>query len=124
MDALPAITPLVSLSADSGEDSFLKNREQGAHQQLEAVFISMLIKELRTAGLEEGLFPGDLSDTFGGMFDSFVGEELAQSGGIGMQRLFKDSIVPDVAQISEIRRQAEEAYGNAETAGIKPASGS
>ncbi|MEO2030916.1 MAG: rod-binding protein [Planctomycetaceae bacterium] len=124
MDATPAITPLVSLSADSGAESFLKNREQDAHQQLEAVFISMLIKELRTAGLEEGLFAGDASDTFGGMFDTFVGEELAKSGGIGLQRLFKDSVAPDVAQISEIRRQAQEAYGNAEAASIKPAGGS
>jgi hypothetical protein len=58
------------------------------------------------------------------MFDTFVGEELAKSGGIGLQRLFKDSVAPDVAQISEIRRQAQEAYGNAEAASIKPAGGS
>ena len=124
MDAFPAISPLASLSPDSSEESFLKNREQDAHQQLEAVFISMLVKELRTAGLEEGLFAGDSSDTFGGMFDSFMGEELAKSGGIGLQRLFKDPVIPSAAQISEIRRQAKEAYGNAEATSIKPTGGS
>ena len=124
MDALPALSPPVSLSTDSGAESFLKNREQEAHQQLEAVFISMLVKELRTAGLEEGLFAGDSSDTFGGMFDSFMGKELAKSGGIGLQRLFKDPVIPSENQISEIRRQAKEAYGNAEATSINPTGGS
>ena len=84
MDALSAIMPPVSLSLDNGAQSFLKNREQNANQQLESVFISMLIKELRTAGLEDGLFAGDSSDTFGGMFDSFMGDELAKAGGIAI----------------------------------------
>lgn len=125
MDALQAVTLPVSLTGDNRAEAFRQRQGREAHQQLEAVFIAMLIKELRTAGLDDGLFPGDSSDTFGGMFDSFVSEELAAAGGIGLQRLFKDPDIPGFAQISETRRQAQEAYGNAEAAAsISSASGS
>lgn len=123
MDSLTAVTPPVSLTPDMDAASILKGREEEAHEQLEAVFLSMLIKELRTAGLEDGLFPGDSSDTFGGMFDSFMGEELASAGGIGLQQLLKDPVVPP-ADVSDTHRQAKEAYGNATSDNtVPPAAG-
>lgn len=121
MDALTALTPPVSMTPELNAKSFLKGREEEAHQQLEAVFVSMLIKQMRTAALEDGLFPGDSSDTFGGMFDSFMGEELAKGGGIGLQRLLKDPVVAPVADASDTHRQAKEAYGNAASTNTVPA---
>ena len=35
--------------------------------EFEAVMLSMLVREMRQTGGEEGLFPGDKSDTMGGM---------------------------------------------------------
>jgi len=125
MNALPVITPPISLSLDNGTDDILKNREEDANKQLEAVFISMMIKEMRKAGSEEGLFAGDSSDTFGGLFDSFMSEELANAGGIGLQRLLKDPVTPTINDSSNIHRLAKEAYGNAESnANVTATSGS
>jgi Rod binding domain-containing protein len=56
---------------------------QALAQEFESLFVSQLIKEMRQSS-EEGLFPGDESDTFGGMFDMFMGRHIAQSGGIGL----------------------------------------
>ena len=56
------------------------------------MFLSMMIMELRQSDSEDGgLFPGDASDTFGGMFDTFMGEELAAGRGFGMESLFQSS---------------------------------
>jgi len=51
--------------------------------------MSMMIKQLRESGSGEGLFPGDASDTYGGMFDSFMGDHLAQSSETGLEELFR-----------------------------------
>ena len=67
---------------------------QKAIKDFEGVFLSMMIKELRQSNSEDGgLFPGDASDTFGGMFDTFMGQELAAGRGIGMESLFQSSHV-------------------------------
>jgi len=115
MDALSAITPNLPVSFNGNPESILKSREEDAHEQLEAVFMSMLIKEMRTSGMEEGLFAGDAADTFGGMFDSFMGDKLAETGGIGLQRLFKDPVTPIIDDPAAIHRQAKEAYQHATT---------
>ncbi|WP_182870011.1 rod-binding protein [Rhodopirellula sp. JC639] len=54
--------------------------------EFESVFLSMLMKEMRNS-LEDGLFGGDGSDSFGGMFDQFIGQHLAQSKAIGVSDL-------------------------------------
>ena len=113
MNALPAITPPLSLTPGMDANSILEGREEEAHRQLEAVFLSMLIKELRTAGLQDGLFPGDSTDTFAGMFDQFMSDELANSGGIGLQQLFQKPVTPAVPDASDTHRQAKEAYKHA-----------
>jgi len=67
---------------------------QKAIKDFEGVFLSMMIKELRQTDSEDGgLFPGDASDTFGGMFDTFMGQELAAGRGVGMESLFQSSHV-------------------------------
>ena len=50
--------------------------------------MSMMIKQLRETSSGEGLFPGDKSDTYGGMFDMFMGDHLAESSDTGLERLF------------------------------------
>jgi Rod binding domain-containing protein len=53
-------------------------------RQFEAVFLSMMLKQMRSTGLGEGLFAGDKSDMLGSMFDQYLGEHLADSGGLGL----------------------------------------
>jgi flagellar protein FlgJ len=55
--------------------------------EMEATFLSMLLKEMRqTLDQDEGggLFPGDSGDVQGGLFDLYLGRHLADAGGVGL----------------------------------------
>jgi len=63
--------------------------DQGAQigEDFESLFYSLLLKEMRqsiSSDSEGGLFPGDSSDTLGGLFDLFMGKHLAASQGLGI----------------------------------------
>ena len=81
--ALVTITTLLATPAvaNPGESP------QAAGQQFEGVFWSLLIKTMRTSTAEGGLFAGDQSDTFGGLFDLFMSQHLAGSGALGIQEM-------------------------------------
>lgn len=57
---------------------------EAAGQQFEGLFWSLLIKTMRTTVSDGGLFAGDKSDTYGGMFDLFMSQHLADSGSLGI----------------------------------------
>lgn len=70
-------------------------KESSQHQiesvgtEFESVFLSMLIKEMRNS-LDEGeggLFAGEGSDTYGSMFDLFIGKHMAESKPLGIGEL-------------------------------------
>ena len=61
-----------------------QSRDEKVLQQFESVMLAMMLKQMRSSASEEGLFPGDKSDTLGGMFDSYMGDHLAESGGLGI----------------------------------------
>lgn len=52
--------------------------------EFESLLTSELLKQMRSTTGEGGLFPGDDSDTLGGMFDMYFGRFLAENGGIGI----------------------------------------
>jgi len=83
-------------------------------QKFESVFVAMLMKQMRQSVSEEGLFPGDKSDTFGGMFDMYMGDHIAGQRGIGLSTLF-EKLLPsgegDAVPLPNVR--AQEAYQNA-----------
>jgi len=81
----PAILSMPSAlktSAKVAEANETKLRDTA--KDLEATFLSMLMKEMRLALEPEGLFPGDSSDVQGGLFDLYLSKHLADSGGVGM----------------------------------------
>ena len=100
MTAIPSMLHSV-LSPTGTDPSGLVNRssmqdaakEQQAEvaEAFESVFISMLVKEMRQTTGDEGLFAGDNSDTFGGMFDLYMGQHLAKGSNIGVDKMIKDS---------------------------------
>ena len=53
-------------------------------QEFETLMLSQLIKQMRNSSGGEGLFPGDKSDTYGGLFDMMIGKFLSESGGFGL----------------------------------------
>lgn len=54
-------------------------------RQVEGLFASLLLKELRGEDREGGLFGGDSSDVLGGMFDQYMGQAIADAGGLGLR---------------------------------------
>ncbi len=58
----------------------------------ESVFVSLLVSNMRKSSFGEGLFPGDKSDTLGGLFDMMISGQIAKTGGIGLQDLVRNNI--------------------------------
>ncbi len=54
-------------------------------RQVEGLFASLLLKEMRGSGQEGGLFGGDSTDVLGGMFDQYMGQAIADAGGLGLR---------------------------------------
>jgi len=81
----------VTSSAAYSNPSLLQQRMQGASgdareqiaSDFEAIFVSQLLKEMRNT-LDEGLFAGEGSDTYGGLFDFYMSQHLTQGGGSGI----------------------------------------
>jgi Rod binding domain-containing protein len=88
-------------------------------EEFEGVFMSMMIKQLRETDSGEGFFPGDHSDTYGGMFDMFMGQHLARGSQTGLESLFESTTarnqLADYAtggQMSSRRSKGIEEYNN------------
>lgn len=67
--------------------------------EFESVFSSILLKQLRES-LEEGMFGAEASDSYGTMFDMFMGQHLAQAGGVGISKYldnYLDKAMPENA---------------------------
>jgi Rod binding domain-containing protein len=91
----PALTFGPQLSAPPGMPGAGIDRQhppslKDAAQGFESIFLSMLLKEMRQT-LEPGsLFGHDSSDVYGGLFDQFMSQHLAQGKGMGLaQSLMK-----------------------------------
>ena len=80
-------------------DSLKSAKVEKAIKDFEGLFLSMMIKELRQTSSGDGLFAGDASDTYGGMFDMFLGNELAEGKGLGLDSLFRSSAA--ISQVEE-----------------------
>lgn len=65
-----------------------------AAEKLEALFATILVKEMRRA-LPNGFFgDGTGADTFNGWFDEHLGEALARSGALNLAGMIKTSLGP------------------------------
>jgi Rod binding domain-containing protein len=61
----------------------------------EGMFISIMMKQMRGT-LESGSFFGnDNADVYGGLFDLYMGQHLAQGGGIGIAAMIKRQLQKD-----------------------------
>jgi peptidoglycan hydrolase FlgJ len=82
----PAISPPAVPPSNTSPTTFDSNSDaRRVFRDLEANFLSMLLKEMRqTFEPDGGLFPGDTGDVQGGLFDLFMGQHLAAAGGFGL----------------------------------------
>src|SRR5690606_6092711 len=61
--------------------------DQAVHEvakQFEAIFVGMMLKSMRDATPEDGLFGGDRMEAYRDMFDKQLSLDLAARGGIGL----------------------------------------
>ena len=90
----PNSVPLSPLGASP--DSLAAQAESGDGRSVERVaadfeslVVSMVLKEMRQT-LEPGtLFGEDSSDSYGGLFDLYLGKHLAEAGGFGIANMVK-----------------------------------
>ena len=84
----PSISQLAGQVSASGKSSgsAVPSQIQETASEFESIFLSLMLKEMRnTLDQEEGgLFGGEGSDTFGGMFDMFMSQHLAESKPLGI----------------------------------------
>ena len=78
------------LASRAGGASTAADQELGG--QFESLFVSMMLKEMRQTVSEEGLFAGDSSDTYGGLFDMFLGQHIAQGSPLGIGKLIESQL--------------------------------
>lgn len=103
--SLPAISSGVKTESSAaimkpgGTDSEKSARAAGAIEKFEGLFMSMMIKQMRQSESGGGLFPGDASDTYGGLFDMFMGDYLAAGSRTGLENLFRSA-----AAVQELER--------------------
>lgn len=58
----------------------------------ESLFASLMLKEMRKTLEPDTLFGHDSSDVYGGLFDLFLGQQVAQTGGIGIARMVREAL--------------------------------
>jgi len=70
-----------------------------AAKKLEAVFSTMLVKEMRGTQGSSMFGEGTSSDVYGGWFDQYMGEVLAKRGALGLANSIEHSLAKkDLAQ--------------------------
>jgi Rod binding domain-containing protein len=68
-----------------------------AAQGFESVFLSMLLKEMRQTLGPGSLFGNDSSDIYGGLFDQFMAQHLAQGKGMGLAQALMKQLEPNAS---------------------------
>ena len=92
--SVTALHAPVDMLASEGELSALGRGKSmgGVAQQFEAVFASLLLKEMRQSMSGDGLIPGDNGDIVGGLFDQFLGQHISEKGGLGLAASLEKSM--------------------------------
>lgn len=94
-----ALLPTLQNVSTTGAEA-TEQRMEKVGEELEGVFVSMLVKEMRNS-LEDGLFGQEGSDTYGGMFDMFIGQHLADTKPLGISDVLLN-------QYRQIQKSAED----------------
>ena len=99
MDGIPPV-PLAAISdprhdslarvaADHLQNGLSSRQSSQAAEEFEGVFVSLLLKTMRTTLGENGFFGSEGSDTYGGLFDLYMGKHLAASDALGIGQMMQ-----------------------------------
>ena len=87
-----SLDALASHAADASRGGNEVPLTEETLEDFESLFISALLKEMRQTTDGEGLFAGDATDSYGGMFDMFMGKHLATGGGLGISEMLSATL--------------------------------
>jgi flagellar protein FlgJ len=82
----------INLSETESKQSDLEAKLKSVGKEFEGVFLSLILKEMRNTLEGGGFFGEETSDTYGGMFDMFIGQDLAESSPLGIAELLTDNL--------------------------------
>lgn len=68
------------------------NKVQQVASDFESLFASQILKEMRQSLDPETMFGGDSGDVYGGMFDMFIGKQVAEGGGFGLAKMLTETL--------------------------------
>jgi flagellar protein FlgJ len=93
MDSIlaPTLMPLSPLTDPASVADRTRDID-AAGQGFEAIFASLVIKQLRETLQPDSLFGGDRGDVLGGLFDHYMGQHLAQTGALGIGTLVRQQL--------------------------------
>lgn len=92
MQSVNFVPPASMLMDSSMPVSTPGTSENDIATDFESLIISQLLKQMRSSAEDGGMFPGDKSDTYGGMFDMYFGKFLAENGGLGLADFVSEGI--------------------------------
>lgn len=119
IQANSTITTSLTSPVSTSNASLSKNqrRAQEMAKDFESMFLSQIIKGMRQS-LEPGsMFAGDSGDVQGGLFDQYMGQHLADAGGVGLAATIKRQLAqqespPHVDDTSRTVRTVPRASGS------------
>ena len=84
--AMQAISDLESQVGQIKQEALTPSQAavENAANEFETLFANLLLKEMRKTLEPETLFGKDPGDVYGGLFDMFLGQAVAQAGGLGV----------------------------------------
>ncbi len=93
MSSVTSIPMLTTSSPDGARTRSANQDEIGrVAKDFESLFASQMLKEMRKTLDPETMFGSDSGDVYGGLFDQFVGQQMAQGGGFGLAKMLRETL--------------------------------
>lgn len=83
---IPNVTPNTGIPPVDWQSLAAPQEQLATQHDFESIFYAMIVKELRST-LSEGLFSGESTDSYGALFDQFMGQHLAEAQPLGVGKL-------------------------------------
>lgn len=89
MDGVSSLRPTMSTNPMLGRAPSAREAPEVVGKAFEELFTTLVLKQMRQTLDSGGLFAGDESDVLGGLFDHYMGQHLAKSGGFGIGAMIR-----------------------------------
>lgn len=92
----------MDITSKTTQPEEMRSRLESIGKEFEGVFLSLMLKEMRNTLEGGGFFGEETSDTYGGMFDMFVGQDLAESSPLGIAEMLANTYAQSGDETNEL----------------------